>query len=187
MSAADPPRRRQPRPPTAGRLHARALHYLQRFATTAAHLRRVLLRRALRDALALELDPARVRADVEAVVARIAAAGLVDDRLFALGRARRLAEAGRSPARIRVALAAKGLGEAAIAEALRGLEAELPDPELAAAIAYARRRRLGPWRPPETRAEHRMKDLAALGRAGFSYGTARKVLDAADGDELDEA
>ena len=178
------PSRRAPRPPTPERLHARALFYLQRFATTAAHLRRVLLRRALRDASALELDPARVRADVDAVVARVAAAGLVDDRLFALSRARRLAEAGRSPSRIRAALAAKGLTEPAIAEALRGLAEEQPDPELAAAIAYARRRRLGPWRPAETRAEHRTKDLAALGRAGFGYGTARKVVDAEDPDRL---
>jgi regulatory protein len=178
--SADPSPRRPPRPPTPERLHARALFYLQRFATAAAHLRRVLLRRALRDAAALGLDPVRVRADVDAVVARVTAAGMVDDRLFALGRARRLAESGRSPARIRVALAAKGLTEGEIAAALRGLAEERPDPELAAAFAYARRRRLGPWRPPGTRAEHRAKDLAALGRAGFGYAAARRVLDAED-------
>ena len=94
-------------PPTPERLHARALRYLERYATTAAHLRRVLLRRAAREAEALGLDTARVRADVDAVIARVVAAGLVDDRQFALGRARRLAESGRSPARIRAALAGK--------------------------------------------------------------------------------
>jgi regulatory protein len=172
--------KRVPRPPTRERLHARALYYLERFATTGAHLRRVLLRRALRDAEALGLDPARVREDVDAVVGRAVAAGLVDDRLFAASRARRLAEAGRSPARIRAALAAKGLDRAAVAAALRGLEEEQGDPELAAAVAYARKRRIGPWRPEPERADTKLKDLAALGRAGFSYRVARQVVEADD-------
>jgi regulatory protein len=174
-------------PPTPERLHARALRYLERYATTAAHLRRVLLRRAARDAEALGLETARVRVDVDAVIARLIAAGLVDDRQFALGRARRLADFGRSPARIRVALAAKGLTEPAIEAALRELAEERDDPELAAAIAYARRRRLGPWRPPESRVEHRAKDLAALGRAGFGYRAARLVVDADDPETLASA
>ena len=170
--------RRPPRAPTAERLHARALHYLGRFATTAAHLRRVLLRRATRDAELLGLDPAQVRRDVDGVVARVVAAGLVDDRLFAASRARRLIEAGRSPARIRIALAAKSLDEHAIADAMRALAEGQADPELAAAMAYARRRRLGPWGPVATRADRKAKDLAALGRAGFGYQTARKVVEA---------
>src|SRR3954453_885097 len=138
--------RRVPVPPTPERLHARAMRYLERFATTGAHLRRVLLRRAARDAAALELDAATVRADVDAVVARVVAARLVDDRLFAAARARRLNEAGRSPAQIRAALLGKGLDERAVAAAWRGLEEDQADPELAAVKAYARRRRLGPWR-----------------------------------------
>lgn len=177
--------RKAPVPPTPERLHARALRYLERFSTTAAHLRRVLLRRALRDAEALGLDPAATRRDVDAVVARVVAAGLVDDRLFAASRARRLAEAGRSPARIRQALQAKGLGEGAIAAAMGELAEEKGDPELAAAVAYARKRRLGPWRPAEARAAHALKDLAALARAGFGYRVARLVVEAATPEDLE--
>ena len=51
------------------------------------------------------------------------------------------------------------------------------DTDIAAARAYARRRRLGPWRLSEVRAEHRDKDLAALGRAGFAWEVARAVVD----------
>ncbi len=72
--------------------------------------------------------------------------------------------------------------------ALRGLQEEGFDPELTAAIAFARRRKLGPWRPPELRAEHRSQDLATLGRAGFGYGVARLVVEAEDPESLaDEA
>ena len=104
---------------------------------------------------------------------------------FAASRARRLLAAGRSPARIRASLAAKGLDGPAIAAALRDLTDELADPELAAAAAYARRRRLGPWGPMATRADHKAKDLAALGRAGFGYQAARRVVEAVDIEALE--
>jgi regulatory protein len=58
---------------------------------------------------------------------------------------------------------------------------------LAAAAAYARRRRLGPFRRvPEERAERRQKDLAALARRGFGYGVAKQVIDADDFSDLPE-
>ncbi len=48
--------------------------------------------------------------------------------------------------------------------------------ELEAAVAFAKRRRLGPHRKPETRAEFRRKDLMTLARAGFNYETAQRAL-----------
>ena len=53
-------------------------------------------------------------------------------------------------------------------------------------MALARRRRLGPFRLPEQRADRRTKDLAAMARAGFAFDVARKVIDATDPDALDE-
>ncbi|MCA9558512.1 MAG: RecX family transcriptional regulator, partial [Myxococcales bacterium] len=74
----------------------------------------------------------------------------------------------------------RGLPADLIDAALEAADAEVEDPDLAAAARYARRRRLGPFRPAEARAERREKDLAALGRAGFSYAIARRVIDAED-------
>ncbi|MCH8002677.1 MAG: RecX family transcriptional regulator, partial [Proteobacteria bacterium] len=56
----------------------------------------------------------------------------------------------------------------------------------AAALAYARRRRLGPYRSPQARAAMREKDLAALGRRGFGYELARRVIETGDVSELEE-
>ena len=52
-------------------------------------------------------------------------------------------------------------------------------------MAFARRRRLGPFRTAG-RAEHRDKDLAALGRVGFSYQMAKRVVDAEDPDNIED-
>ncbi|MBE7202875.1 MAG: RecX family transcriptional regulator, partial [Parafilimonas terrae] len=52
------------------------------------------------------------------------------------------------------------------------------DSEEAAAWAYARRRRLGPYRLPDKRADYRERDLASLARQGFPYGLARRIVEA---------
>ncbi len=59
------------------------------------------------------------------------------------------------------------------------------EPELAAALACARRRRLGPYRPPPARKSMRQKDLASLARAGFAYDVARRVVEAETAEELE--
>ncbi|MEC8371441.1 MAG: RecX family transcriptional regulator, partial [Pseudomonadota bacterium] len=61
---------------------------------------------------------------------------------------------------------------------------EEPDPDRRAAVAYGRRRRIGPWRR-DCRDEFRDRDLAALGRQGFSYDIARWIVEAETPDELE--
>ena len=50
----------------------------------------------------------------------------------------------------------------------------------------ARRRRLGPFRLEKDRKDKRLRDLAAMARAGFAFDVAKKVIDAASPDALDE-
>jgi regulatory protein len=83
------------------------------------------------------------------------------------------------------ALSQKGVPAPLAARAAAGLAQESGDPDLAAAAAFARRRRLGPYRAPAERTANRERDLAALSRRGFDLGTARRVVDAADPDALD--
>ena len=71
-------------------------------------------------------------------------------------------------------------------DALQALAESVGDVELAAACTWARKRRLGPWsREPVTDPDLRRKQLARFGRAGFNYGTAKRVLEASDPDELE--
>jgi regulatory protein len=70
-------------------------------------------------------------------------------------------------------LAAKGVSAADVGDAVSGLRAVAPDPDLAAACAFARRRRLGPFRRA---AADRAHELGAFARAGFSRRVAEAVL-----------
>ncbi len=153
-----------------------ALSYLGRYASSAENLRRVLHRRVRRRGG----DAAAARAAdemIEALLARYRAAGLLDDASYAAGQARRRLARGQSLRRIAAGLAAKGVAAEEARAAVAALRAEADDPDLAAACAFARRRRLGPYR---TAPADRDRELAALARAGFSRRIAEAVLGCRD-------
>jgi regulatory protein len=179
------PARRQPKKATARHLENVALWYLQRFAASADSLRKVLMRRVEKSARAHDTDREEGAALVEDIIARYRQSGLLDDRQYAEGRALSLHRRGVSTQGIRARLAAKGVGMEDIDAALAMLRDEAEDPDLAAAIAYARRRRIGPWRMRGDREELRERDLAALARQGFGYDIARRVIEAPDVEELE--
>lgn len=172
------PLARTPRKITAASLENAAHHYLERFGTSAENLRRVLMRRVERSARAHGTDPADGAALVDDLVVRFRRAGILDDRAYAEARTATLHRRGVPAYGIRLRLRAKGVADDDIDAALAGLTEAAGDAHLAAAVNLARRRRLGPYRDPATRADRRDKDLAALARAGFDLDTARRVIDA---------
>jgi regulatory protein len=184
--ASSPRGRRAPRPagqaPTASRLREAALLHLARYAATEAGLKRVLDRRIDRWAHAAEAEGqpreaiAAAAAAAHAAAAEVARAmvqaGAVDDAAFAASRARRLARTGRSRRAIAAHLAAKGVDAEAAAAALP----ENEEAELDAALAYCRRRRIGPFARQAEDADVRRKALASLARGGFAHAVARRAL-----------
>lgn len=178
-----PPReKRPPRPLTEERLRQAALHYLERFASSAGNLRAVLDRRVRKNAMQ-GLDTPEAPQWIARIVHDLVAAGAVDDRAYAEMRAASLVRAGRSRTRIKATLQQKRVDPAVLDEALRQLTEDTPNADLVAAVNFARRRRLGPFFAGD-RAARRLKDIAALARAGFSADVARRVVDAADRETL---
>lgn len=179
--------RKGPRKATPKSLENAALYHLERFASSAENLRRVLLRRVERSARAHGTDREEGAAAVDDIVRRFVASGLLDDRAYAAARAGTLHRRGASARKIRASLMQKGLSPDDIEAALESLQDEAEDPEFAAAVTLARRRRLGPFRPAADREARREKDLAALARAGFGYDIARQIIEAPDIEALEAA
>lgn len=177
---ARPPRGQRPRGPLKkSSLENAALYYLQRYAASVEGLRRVLARRVEKAAREERCDREEAGAWIGDIVERFARSGLVDDRVFAEAKVASRRRRGDSAKRIQAALHEKGVDSSIIADALAEADGEDGHAaELAAAWRLAQRRRLGPYRPAEKRAELRTRDLASLGRAGFGFATARAVVDA---------
>jgi regulatory protein len=186
-----PGRRPGPKPATPERLERVALFHLERFASSAANLRRVLMRRVLRSAQVHGTDPAAGAAAVEALIQRFLGAGMLDDKVYAEARAARLHRRGASARKIAASLAEKGIDRDLIETTLDEDDSESghtarPGGDLTAAAALARRRRLGPYRPPDKRAEFRQKDMGTFARAGFGRSIAERVLNAESPEALRE-
>lgn len=183
--AKDRRRRRGPKKATPAYLEKSALFYLERYASSVENLRRTLLRKVQRSAEAHGTDTEAGREAVEALLARFQRSGLLDDGVYARARSQSLLRQGLSLRGIRARLRGKGVPREIIDAALEELQEEREEPDLEAATAYARKRRIGPYRQPTQRAENRERDLAALGRRGFSYGTALQVIDAESAEALE--
>ena len=181
--------------PGAAALREAALAHLARFEATEAGLARVLERAVARwarragaaegaDADAIAAAAAASRALVGPLVRDLAARGSVDDARFATRRAGHDARRGRSARASQAQLLAKGVApDLAAAAASRD-----DDAELEAAVALARRRRIGPFAAEapddETARTARHRALGLLARAGFAGDVARRAL-ALDRDEAD--
>lgn len=170
---------RPPRPLDAARLDELALAYVARFATSTGKLSAYLARK-LRERGWDEDAPAPP--DIDALVGRMAAAGYVSDEGYARMRGASLRRRGLGARRI-----AQDLGQA-------GIEADMRDAALgsaqearAAALALARKRRLGPYgaAPPADRAA-REKQVAVFLRAGHPLALARRLVDAASISEAED-
>jgi regulatory protein len=178
--------RKQPKPPTRmteTSLANAALFYLSRYASSSGNLKRVLMRKIARSAAFYGDDPAPLKPVVDRLVASHMQSGAVNDTLYAESQTRALRRRGGSARVIVQKLNAKGVPAEIIAETASALAEEGSD--LDAAFRLARRRRLGPFRT-DGRADHRQRDMAALGRAGFGYQVAATIVDAEDAETLAE-
>lgn len=174
--------RKVPKKITPDYLEKAALFYLERYSSSAENLRRTLDRK-VRRSIAEHGAPDQAEAAqwIAALIAKLQRNRLLDDRAYATSRVRRLYAEGKSLGRIRQTLTVKGVSKADLDAALERLqlESEAPVSDLPAAAAFARKRKLGPYRAdPDLRREMRQKDLGALARRGFSQAIAMKILSA---------
>ncbi len=176
LPAADP---RQPLTDPAKQkawLSRAAIHYLSQRSSSAENLRQILARKAPRRMPDASED--EIAQLVDAVVRQCQEAGYINDAAYAEGKVASGSRRGLSRRRLGQALAAKGVEEGLVRTAV----AEVDDAH--AAIIFAKRRRLGPWRTREVE-NALMKDVAAMARGGFSselaFRTCKLSLEEAEG------
>lgn len=177
------PHNRKPiegRPPLdAARLDALALAYLARFATTRAKLAAYLQRKVQERGFGEDgIDTAPIAAIVE----RMAALGYVDDQAFAEAKGRALSRRGYGARRIGEALKAAGVAPEDSADARGAAE----EGRWESALAFARKRRIGPYAPEPLEPDARRRAFAAMMRAGHGPDVARRILEATPGEEIAE-
>lgn len=183
--------------PTPTRLANIALHYLSRYAASEASLRRVLENRVRRAKMRDEDFAAdheaheKLKESINQIVEKHVASGVIDDKAYAQMKVRSLRRSGGSARKISMKLQQKGIKPKLVDEALENvLEEDPTQTEENAALAFAKRRRLGAFRSKlslermseEKKAKLKEKDYATMARAGFSFDIIRDVLGKQDED-----
>ena len=167
------------------RLMNKAVHYLGRYTASQQRLREVLGRFAMRK---LEHIPAsEVRDAIEVVIEKCASYGYVDDAQFAMSQARSQRRQGRSAMGIKQRLRVHQLDADLVTNALEQADEGISDGDLMAALNYARRRRLGPYKTrlhddPTINQRH----MPSLARAGFAMAICARVIKLADPVEAED-
>ncbi len=149
-------------------LREAALQHLARYATTRMSLLRILHQKIARymEKFNLKDESVELRRTARDVVDALVVEGLVNDVAYGEMRVRRLLRAGRSRRAVAADLAARGVPAVMVSE----------DTELAAALATAKRRRIGPFRAAPIDAEGARRETAILARAGFPRDVVRTAL-----------
>jgi regulatory protein len=181
-------KKKQPRTPrkiTQSYLHNAGLYYLERFAASEKHFKRVIRRKIKRScAHHTEQNYEACLDMLETVAKRFVEVGLLNDELYTQGVVRALRRKGKSARFILGKLREKGIESDFARPYLEAEDNARADKsisaDLAAAQTYARKKKLGPYarplKPQDDPDKIYKRHLGALARAGFSYDVAKRVL-----------
>lgn len=168
--------RRPPKPLDPGSLERLALRYVERFATTEGKLVEYLTRKLRERGWATEAAP-----DPHGLAARMVSLGYIDDRVYAEAKAASLARRGLGARRVAQALQAARVG----AEDHEAIAEQVAAAARDAALAFARRKRIGPYAAGEADRALREKQFAAMMRAGHGAALSRRIISSAPGEMPD--
>lgn len=180
-------RKNIPRKVSAATLENSASYYIGRYATSSENLRQVLKRKIFRASKHHVTDIDACITHVEDLIQRYLKIGVLNDKAYAQAQAASMNRRGKSLRAIRSKLRQKLLSNENIEKAIGTLTQEIVSPDLYAAIAYARKRRLGPYRKNTINRSSLdfNKELASLARSGFSYSLALRIVEAKNIGELE--
>ena len=177
---------KKPKKITETYLHNSGLYYLQRFATSTENFRRVMMRKVDKSCRAHpEQQVEDCRKLVDDLITKFVKSGLLNDPVYARSIVNSQRRAGKSLRTIQGYLRSKGLSSEVTEQAIQEFNEDRDkDPaqiEYESAMIFARKKRLGPFRTSEE--YDTQKELGRLARAGYSYDTARRVLEKSLTDE----
>ena len=159
---------------TKQRLKNISLYYLKRFDSSVENLRSVLMRRVNDYAYQTpDFNKSQAVEWIEEILTELEGYGYLNDARYAEIKVRGYLSAGKSARYIQIKLKEKGIEDTLVGDLLE--EQEYDPFELA--LKLAKKKRIGPYRAEEQRAEFKQKDMMKLVQAGFDYDIVKQVVE----------
>ncbi len=165
------------KPITEKRLYNMTLFYLSKYEASTGKVRQMLKRRLDKATQAGVEIPSETAQWIEAVIQKMCALGYINDSRYAENQTRILAQQGKSASFIVRKLQQAGIS----ADITRSFLEKSDESDSDRAYYWLKHHRKGGFRskqPTDTEEKRALfqKDLAALGRIGFTYATAKEAL-----------
>ena len=168
-------KKRYPKKVTLENLKQYAFKYMEKFSSTENQLRIILKRKIIKTSFFYKTDPQNEFIFIDDIIKNFKNIGLIDDKKLSDIRSLNLIKRGFSKKKIFSNLRAKGFETEVIEKSLTNLEKFFSDYELAAALIYAKKKKLlfinKNLKDYETK-----KILVQMSRGGFNYDIAKKIL-----------
>lgn len=170
------PAKKPPKKITEKYLYNSGLAYLERFPASVPHFRRVMGRKIDKSCnFHKEQDRDACIKMLDTTVATFERQGLLNDAAYTTGMVTSLRRRGLSSRAIQYKLQSKGLGEAAIRDAISEFDGD-DNADFSAAVQLMRKKRFGCFGTRAAEEKERNRQLSAFARAGFGFDLAQKAL-----------
>ena len=174
-------KKRAPKKISESYLHNAGLYYLERFAASSNHFKRVMMRKIDKSCYHHK-DQSREDCIIllNKVTVKFQELGLLNDDSYTKAMVHTFRRRGLSARMIHAKLREKGLSADIIEKALNDYAEQLPDnADLLSGLRLARRKKIGPFTRPDEETNNE-KALAILARAGYSYDICQKIIEMDD-------
>lgn len=172
--------RKKPKKITESYLHNSGLYYLERYSSSVENFRSVMMRKIQRSCREhTDQKIGECQNQLNDLIEKFIRVGLLDDGTYTRSIINAKRRQGKSVRAIQTYLRSKGVSSDIIEQMLADYSDDhnktAAEIEFESALIFARKKRLGPYRTSED--FDSQKELARLARAGYSYDTARRVLE----------
>ena len=152
-------------------IQAKAIWYVERYATSSANLRKYLVRKVRDSYLNLGSDEI-----IDDIIREFQGQKIINDKLFAEGKLQNLILRGWSINKSVYKLKQLGISDHDIDICVDEMKKENNELDLYAAARLVKKRSLGAFRRVEFNDKVKTKEFGIMSRAGFSYGICKKLL-----------
>ena len=153
-----------------------AFSYIDKYAPSKQQLKTYLLKKYMKSKIS-NPNKKYISDLIDLVIGDLQNEKFLNDKFYSKSKSKSLIQKGTSINKIRNYLLSKGIDNKYINETINDIKNENEDQDFFSAIKICKKKRIGPSRNESNRPLFYKKDLGILARSGFSFETAKRVMD----------
>ena len=162
-------------------IQAKAIWYLERYATSSTNLKKYLKRKVQNTYMSIGSEEI-----IESIIIELNEQKILNDKFFAEGRLKTLINKGWSLKKSEYKLKELGISQPIIKECVDELGSNKQELDLIAAAKLTKKRSIGVFRRSELDDKNKNREYGIMARAGFSYDICKRLLTGMTKEEVEE-